>query len=102
VPSEKSTCAVRFVDIADRCYSARPGAGVFLELRVRCLEQDFDAVEGRDDGFGGAGGDTAGETAAEGVVEGLLGDFALVGGGGKGDVGGVVWGVESVRGGGGG
>lgn len=39
------------VDVTHGGHDAEPGAGVFCELRVRGLEEDFDAVEGTDDGF---------------------------------------------------
>lgn len=40
------------VDVPHGGHDAEPGAGVFGELRVGGLEEDFDAVEGADDGFG--------------------------------------------------
>lgn len=41
----------REVDVADGGGEARPGTGVFCELRVAGLEEDFDPVEGADYGF---------------------------------------------------
>jgi hypothetical protein len=50
--AEETPCAVFAVDVGHGGYDAGPGAGVFLELRVGGLKEDFDAVEGGDYGFG--------------------------------------------------
>jgi hypothetical protein len=50
--AEETACAVFAVDVCHGGYDAGPGAGVFLELGVGGLEEDFDAVEGGDYGFG--------------------------------------------------
>lgn len=50
--AEETACAVFAVDICHGGCDARPGAGVFPELGVGGLEEDFDSVEGGDYGFG--------------------------------------------------
>lgn len=50
--AEETTDAGLPVDVTHGGHNAEPGAGVFGELGVRGLEEDFDAVEGTDDGFG--------------------------------------------------
>lgn len=50
--AEEAAGAGGGVDGAHGGEDAGPGAGVFLELGVGGLEEDFDAVEGADYGFG--------------------------------------------------
>jgi hypothetical protein len=52
VSSEEPAEPLLLVDVAHGGYDAEPGARVFGELGVGGLEEDFDAVEGADDGFG--------------------------------------------------
>lgn len=52
MPAEETTEPVLLVDVSHGGYDAEPGAGVFGELGVGGLEEDFDAVEGADDRFG--------------------------------------------------
>jgi hypothetical protein len=49
---EEAAHAFLLVDALHGVYDAEPARGVFCELWVGCLEEDFDAVEGSDDGFG--------------------------------------------------
>ncbi len=49
---EEATDAGLSIDVAHGGHDAEPGAGVFGELGVGGLKEDFDAVEGADDGFG--------------------------------------------------
>lgn len=51
VATEEADDAVGVPDLADGGEDARPAARVLDELRVGCLEEDFDAVERRDEGF---------------------------------------------------
>ena len=52
MPTEEPAQAVLAVDVAHGGHDAKPGAGVLGELGVGGLEEDLDAVEGADDGFG--------------------------------------------------
>lgn len=52
VASKETAEPVLLIDVAHGGYDAEPGAGVLGELGVGGLEEDFDAVEGADDGFG--------------------------------------------------
>jgi hypothetical protein len=52
MPAEESSCAVFAVDVFHRGDDPKPAAGVFCELGIRGLEEDFDAVEGGDHCFG--------------------------------------------------
>jgi hypothetical protein len=48
----ETECAFGAEDVAHGAGYAEPGAGVFCELGVGGLEEDLDAVEGGDEGFG--------------------------------------------------
>jgi hypothetical protein len=48
VSAEEASCAFVFVNVSHGCHDAEPGAGVFCELGIAGLEEDLDAVEGRD------------------------------------------------------
>jgi hypothetical protein len=48
MPAEEPSCAVFAVDVFHRRYHAEPAAGIFRELGVRGLEEDFYSVEGGD------------------------------------------------------
>lgn len=50
--TEESSSAVLLVDIPHGRDDTEPRAGIFCELGVRGLKQDFDAVKWTDDGFG--------------------------------------------------
>ena len=50
--TEETAEARLAVDVTHSCHHAEPGAGIFCKLRVGCLEEDFDAVEGADNCFG--------------------------------------------------
>lgn len=52
MPAKETAQAVLLVDVPHGGYDAEPRAGVFGELRVGGLEENFDAVEGADDRFG--------------------------------------------------
>lgn len=52
MPPEEPAHAVGLVDVPHCGHNAEPGAGVFRELRVGGLEQDFDPVKRTDEGFG--------------------------------------------------
>ena len=50
--AEETSHAVLSVDVSHSGDNAKPGAGIFRELGVRGLEEDFHAVERTDDCFG--------------------------------------------------
>ena len=50
--AEETSHAVLSVDVSHRGDDAEPGPGIFGELRVRGLEEDFHTVERTDDCFG--------------------------------------------------
>ena len=50
--AEETSHAILSVDVSHGGYDAEPGAGIFGELGVRGLEEDFDTVERTDDCFG--------------------------------------------------
>lgn len=52
VSAEEPAEAVLAIDVTHGSHDAKPGTGVFGELRVGGLEEDLHAVEGPDDGFG--------------------------------------------------
>ncbi len=52
MPTEEPAHAVLAVDVAHGGHDTEPRAGVFGKLGVGGLEEDFDAVEGADNGFG--------------------------------------------------
>lgn len=51
VAAEQAQDALVQVDVLDRCRGAESGGGVLAELGVVGLEEDLDAVKGRDDCF---------------------------------------------------
>ena len=52
VATEEATEAVLGIDVSHSGYNAEPGAGVFGEVGVGGLEEDFDAIEGPDKSLG--------------------------------------------------
>ena len=52
VAPEQPHYAVLRVDVRQGTAQASPGPGILGELRVACLKEDLDSVEGRDGGFG--------------------------------------------------
>ena len=67
MPAKEAAHAASAIDVAGSGRDAAPGAGVLLELRVRGLKEDLDAVEGADYSFRGAACEAAGDAGFEEV-----------------------------------
>jgi hypothetical protein len=50
--AKETAYATGAVNVAHSSSNAEPATGVFLKLRIRGLKEDFDAVEGPNDGLG--------------------------------------------------
>ena len=86
--AKQSASTIGTIDLVDGADSTRPAAGIFRELRIAGLKEDFHAVQGRHDGFGGAGCDTTCHAGADDIFGGLARDLPRTVGGGLGRRGG--------------